>query len=485
VWRNILSRKVEKNLIITFVELPALSNGQLSGDLSTDFYSLYRLPARCVDHLAAIAQTSGFSDTVAMTPVVNRSGRLLRSADWDRFCKSDVIGISVITRTASPSYQLADFIRSVNPRVKIIFGGPHVSAFPKEALQHGDIVVMQEGDYTLIELLYRLNEYVERPFLSDIKGIAYKQEKEVVVNPPREFLTNEGLNALPFPNLPQNVLDYITHQTIITSRGCPHNCEYCSIIQNFGSRYRCLSIDRSIELIRHHLKRTNAPVFFADDNFTANPDRAKAILSRCLSEGLEFPRWVCQSRIEAAFDDDLLDLMKKTKMETVIIGFESISNEALRQWRKGSTLEKNREAIERFHAKGIFFHGTFVLGSDVDTPETIRETVAFAKEMKLGTAQFLALTPLPGTPLAARLEAEGRVLTHDWHLYDGQHAIIQPKHMTPVELQEGIIQAFKDFYSDTEDSILGRFIRAFGRRQVRNLTEETRPHLETLKRLEP
>ncbi len=481
-----------RSLVVTFLELPATVDGRLHGPQSRDVYSLFRLPARSADLLAAIAKHAGYRDAVALTPALRKGGRLA-AEDWQRLRASDVVGISVITRTAPPSYEAARLIRAANPRAKIVFGGPHTSALPEEALEFGDIVAMREGDHTLVELLDRLAESPERPRLSDVKGIAYKDGEETVVTPPRPFLTNAELDALPFPVFPPYVVKRITHQTVCTSRGCPYGCEYCSVIQSFGRGYRCLSEDRTMELLRHHLAQSRAPIFFADDNFTANRTHTKSLLDRCLSEGLRLPAWSCQSRVEAAFDDELLDLMVKTDFSTIMVGFESVNNETLKLWHKSSSLEKNMEAVRRFHAKGISIHGMFVLGSEADTVETIDQTIAFAKRMKLDTAQFFAITPIPGPPLTRKLEEKGCILTRAWHLYDAQHVVVKPARMTAMELQSGIMRAFREFYSPWEgvkrlfarapQRIENCVIRFLGRRLVRRVAKETLPHQRGLERL--
>ena len=199
---------------------------------------------------------------------------------------------------------------------------------------------------------------------------------------------------------------------------------------------------------------------------------------------------------ESAYEkvyEELLDLMVRTGMDAVMVGFESVNDETLALWHKSSTLEKNREAIERFHAKGIFIHGMFVLGSDADTVETIDQTTAFAKKMNLDTAQFFAITPIPGPPLTEKLDAEGRILTRDWHLYDAQHVVIQPRRMSAGELQDGLSRAFREFYSPREairrlfvngpERLHNCMIRFMGRRLVKRVIKETEPYRSDLDRI--
>jgi radical SAM superfamily enzyme YgiQ (UPF0313 family) len=162
------------------------------------------------------------------------------------------------------------------------------------------------------------------------------------------------------------------------------------------------------------------------------------------------PRWGAQVRVEAAWDTELLALMKRAGCNKVYVGFESINQETLDLFNKKSSREKNEDAIRRFHEAGLSIHGMFVMGSDADTVGTVRDTVAFAKKTRMSTAQFFALTTLPGTPLTNRYLEEGKVLSREWHLYDAHHVVIRPAKMTPHILQKEIFRAHQDFYSGKE-----------------------------------
>jgi len=128
-----------------------------------------------------------------------------------------------------------------------------------------------------------------------------------------------------------------------------------------------------------------------------------------------------------------------------------VNDETLRLFNKHSTREKNRRAIEAFNAAGIRVHGMFVLGSDADTPQTLVDTLRFARDCQLTTAQFFALTAIPGPPLTRRLAKEKRILAWgDWRLFDAQHAVVCPSRISPSELQEGILRISREFYSVRE-----------------------------------
>ena len=486
---------MKKDLAVTLIELPSTVDGTLDGRLAKDIYSLLKYPARGIPLLTAIVKKAGYGNTVAINPQYNKeSPGHLDDADWRRLTSSDVVGISAITRTAPQSFELARRIKAANPRVKIIFGGPHPTALPHESLECGDIVVTHEGDYTMPEVLERIEDSFDNPALKDVLGVAYKTpDGEIRINHDRAFLTSEQLSALPFPEYTEAEIRGITHNVVNTSRGCPFECEYCSVIDNFGRQFRFLDDDATIELIKYTIGVKRRPIFFGDDIFNANRGRIKRILTRLLDEGVKMPRWFAQCRVESACDPEMLKLMARAGCACAFIGLESVSDETLKLYHKHATLEKNRIAIEEFHKAGIRVHGMFVLGSDADTTQTIRETFQFAKKMNLDSAQFFALTAVPGPPMTARYESEGKIIApRQWHLYDAQHAVVLPKKMTAYELQIGTIKASLDFYSYKEAirhllsgrGIFNFLIRVEGRRLAKRILADNREYVESLKQLD-
>jgi anaerobic magnesium-protoporphyrin IX monomethyl ester cyclase len=145
-------------------------------------------------------------------------------------------------------------------------------------------------------------------------------------------------------------------------------------------------------------------------------------------------------------DQELLDLLWGAGCRIVYLGLESADPATLKEYHKESTVEDMAGGLEALARRGIRTHGMFVFGADADTRESLAKTADFAVEYGLNSAQFLALTPLPGTRQTAQLEAEGRIFTKNWSLYDGHHVVFWPKHMTPYELQEAILQAQDRFY---------------------------------------
>jgi len=165
-----------------------------------------------------------------------------------------------------------------------------------------------------------------------VLGLAYKtSDGEVRINPERAFLTSEQLSALPFPEYTANEIKYITHNVVNTSRGCPFECEYCSVIDNFGRQFRFIDDDAAIALIKYTIGVKRRPIFFGDDIFNANRGRVKRILSRILSEGIKMPYWFAQCRVESASDPEMLQLMARACARYAGTIFSAIASEQLEE----------------------------------------------------------------------------------------------------------------------------------------------------------
>jgi radical SAM superfamily enzyme YgiQ (UPF0313 family) len=483
-----------KDLKITLVELAATEDGKLEGPVAKDIYSHLSLPSRAIDLLQALSIKHGYRDVVTINTKYSKPSGFFTPAQWERLKSSDVVGISSITRTADQSYQLSQRIKMMNPLCWVIIGGPHTSALPDEGLEYADIIVHKEGDYTFVDIMDRIYENKLEPDLNSVRGISFKDNKgNLLHTPARPFLTSEELNKLPFPVYPMDVLKKLTHVVINLSRGCPFDCEYCAVVENFGRKFRYLDIDTSIALIEHTLKQANKRIFFGDDHFVANPTRTKLLLETILKRNIKLPPWVAQVRVESARDKELIKLMKRANCDRVCIGFESVNEETLKSFNKHATLEMNSYAIKAYHEVGISIHGMFVLGSDSDTIETAKQTVEYAKKNRLDTVQFFTLIPLPGTRLSRKYEEDGRIISKAWHKYDGVHAVIEPKNMSSIVLQKAIENCHLDFYSLKEglkhlyygnEHFFNFLIRIVGNKTARHVAENTKFYKQALEKLE-
>ncbi len=365
-----------------------------------------------------------------------------------RGVEADLVGISTISATATSAYALADHFRQRG--IPVVFGGPHVTFLPEEALEHGDYCIAGEGETGLPLLVEALNSGGS---LSGVPGLVWKENGVIRKNPVAPPI--EDLDSLPYPDL--GLLDMgrmrkigvqgIGRPTvpIQTSRGCPFDCTFCSVTGMFGRGYRHRSTANIIaELTRYDPKKDI--LFFYDDNFAANPRKTKELLREMIRLRLGFT-WSTQVRSDIARDREMLDLMAEAGCNTLYIGFESVDPAALKEMKKNQTVAEIRHAIREIRKRRIHIHGMFVFGFDSDTPATARTTVSFALTEKIDSAQFMILTPLPGSGFYTKIIAEGRLIDSAWDTYDAHHVKFLPRGFTPWELQRAQITAHARFYS--------------------------------------
>lgn len=357
---------------------------------------------------------------------------------------ADMVGISTITSTSCRSYEIAKLIRKAG--IPVFIGGPHVTYMPEEALQYADYVVRGEADDIIVDFVKAMET---GKGLDKIPGLSYMKDGQVKHNSTAPLC--KDLDTIPAPDF--GIIQGLEHEgarltisPVMTSRGCPYDCSFCSVTGMFGQKYRFRSKEKVIEELLNVRKYNGNWVFFYDDNFCAHKKRTKELLATMIERKIT-PKWTAQVRVEVAKDQELLDLMKKSNCHTVYIGLESINPQTLKAYNKKQSVEDITNGIRTLHKNGIRIHGMFVFGSDQDTTDTIAETVKFAKKNDLESVQFLILTPLPGTQCYRDLDREGRIITKDWSLYDAHHVVYEPKLMSYYQLQNETMRATKEFYS--------------------------------------
>jgi radical SAM superfamily enzyme YgiQ (UPF0313 family) len=332
----------------------------------------------------------------------------------------DLVALSVETFTARRAYAIADGYRARG--VPVVMGGYHPTFLPEEALQHADAVVVGDAEGAWEEVLGGRRGIVrgdnERP-LDD-----YRIDRSIY----------EGKKYAPV-------------ELVQFGRGCRFACDFCSIHSFYGASLRARPLDGLLDEIER--LPANRLLFFVDDNLFGRRSELLALLDALTPLRR---RWFCQISIDVARDEALLDRVAAAGCAGVLIGFESLEAASLAQMNKAwnSVSGAYADVVRALHRRGIAIYGTFVLGYDADTPDTIARTLDFALQSNLEIANFNPLTPMPGSALYDRLLREGRLLKPRWWLDDDYRygdAVFAPRGMRAEELAEGVFEARRRFYS--------------------------------------
>ncbi|CAA9294501.1 MAG: hypothetical protein AVDCRST_MAG26-4355 [uncultured Chloroflexia bacterium] len=341
-------------------------------------------------------------------------------ADIDLQADVDLVGISAITGTAPRSYELARHFRQRG--IPVVLGGVHPTLLPDEAAQHADSVVVGYAERSWPQLL--------RDFAAGRMQPRYDQEK------------NLRLANLPFPRrdmLP--TARFATMHTVEATRGCVHRCEFCVVPAAWGRPLQKPVADVVADIRQMRAKR----LIFLDLNLIADVEYAKELFTALIPLNIV---WGGLATTMIAEDSELLDLAARSGCRGLLLGFESLSPQSLRETHKGFNLRLDYyDVVRRLHDRRIAIMGCFVFGFDHDTRDTFAQTAEFAIDAKIDLPRYAIQTPFPGTALFQRLKREDRILTEDWTLYDGQHVVYQPRQMSPEELLRGTERAWKTTYS--------------------------------------
>jgi radical SAM superfamily enzyme YgiQ (UPF0313 family) len=371
---------------------------------------------------------------------------LLTPIDLEKDLKEvDLVGITVLTKTALRAYEIADGYRKKG--IPVVLGGIHPTALPEEAKEHADSVVMGEAEEVWPSL-------IEDFRIGNLKSF-YRQERftelSKIPRPRREILPRKG---------------YFPLDVIQATRGCPFRCEFCSVRKFFGDTYRFRPISEVVEemkTLRHRL------IMFNDDNIIGNPFYSKELLKALIPLK---KKWIGQASLSGLRDAENVALLAKSGCIGLLIGFESLSKSNLIQSQKyQNDPTEYREVIHTLHRFGISIWGSFIFGFDEDDPSIFEETVAFAIQTKLFSVVFALLTPYPETAFYQRVKEEGRLVQDQWWLLERQEEsapFFIPKKMSSEVLREGWKRAWKEFYSfpsiwkrfhwDYSPTLINRFV---------------------------
>jgi radical SAM superfamily enzyme YgiQ (UPF0313 family) len=332
---------------------------------------------------------------------------------------ADLVGLSFMTYNAPRAYEIAHVFRTKKGK-PVIFGGYHPTLMPDEAIKHADAVCIGDAEDNVPSMMSDFMKGQLKPF--------YRR------GPP-------GLAGLPVLN--RSLIrkkDYAPIDAIQATRGCQNRCSFCSVAAFHRYRFRTRPVAEVID----EVKTLRNNVLFMDDNIIGDREYAKELFSAMIPLG---KHWFSQCGIGITQDEELLRLASRSGCRGVFVGFETLSEQGLRHWKKHSNLGKDYLAgVRKLHAAGIGVCAAFVFGGDDDTPDVFGRTLEFLLEANIEALQATRMTPFPGTPLFEELDRQGRIFDKDWSHYNFDHVVFEPKHMSPETLNTGVGWVGRQFF---------------------------------------
>lgn len=365
--------------------------------------------------------------------------------------KPDLVALTALTPTIGRALETAQVVKETLPDSIVVMGGYHPTFNFIETLEdeNVDIVIRGEGEYIMLNLVQALEN---QSSLHDVKGIVFedKNSKEIVVNPEAPLI--QDLDELPFPALnllpmkKYRLLDMDTHMTtMITTRGCPMQCSFCSSAAMHGKKIRERSVENIVDEIEY--LKTNYDIdtiAFMDDTFTLKKRKVMAICDEILKRNIEI-MWGCTSRVDT-LDEKLLKKMKESGCITIFIGVESADQQQLDNMCKNTTIAKIENAFKIAHKLKIRTIASVALGMPGDTKEILNKTVKFVHKLKPNYAIYSLATPYPGTRFYKEAFEKNLIKIKDWSKYTLITPILETIDCSLNDMRKIQAKAFMKFY---------------------------------------
>ncbi len=366
-----------------------------------------------------------------------------------RLKNSEIVGITSTTATFNSALRYAKMIKE-RLGAFVIMGGVHVTFRPFDALRHNfvDAVCVGEGEETIVEVAERVEAGKS---LDGVEGVIYRDNGEIVDNGPRGFI--EDLDSLPFPAFDLMPLEKysllgqkLEQFPMITSRGCPFACRYCSSSLFLGRRFRARSAKNVVDEMEWLVEDFGAKhIGFGDDTFTLNRKRVFEICDEIKKRGLDV-EWSCSSRVDT-INEEMLRKMREAGCSVIYYGVESANKEILNKYyRKRIKLDAVKRAIEITKKVGIETVCSFIIGAPHETKKDMKETLKFAIKLNPDYAQFSILTPYPGTEIYEEAKEKGLILTENFDEYTAGKPVLKNIYMTPEEISKLLKHCYLRFY---------------------------------------
>lgn len=366
----------------------------------------------------------------------------------------DIVSISALTPTIGAALDAADKIKNVKPDTIVVFGGYHPTFEYENLLKEEesiDVIVRGEGEYTMLELVQKIESGGD---LKDVQGLAFiddtSEDKTIIVTPDRPPI--QDLDELPFPAFhlfpmeKYKILNITTNvATIITTRGCPMQCSFCSSAALHGKHLRRRSYENVVDEIEMRLQEQNIDtIAFMDDTFTLDVKFVKNFCEEIKRRGLKF-WWGCTSRVDT-LSEELLEMMKDAGCITIFMGVESADQQMLDKMNKNITVRKTMNAFKLARKVGIRTIASCVIGMPEDTRESMKKTIDFVSSLKPNYALFSLATPYPGTRFYKETFEKNLIKIRDWSKYTLINPILETIDCSKDDLRSIQKKAFIKFY---------------------------------------
>lgn len=402
-------------------------------------------PPLGLGYLAAVLRREGFKVRIIDDMVENLSFEALIK----RLKNSIMVGITSTTPTFNSALKYARKIKEALPDIFVVLGGVHVTFRPLDAAKNDfvDAVCVGEGEETIVEIAEKVEAGRK---LEDVKGVVYKSENEIVDNGPRGFIRD--LDSLPFPAYDLMPLERyslfgerLEQFPMITSRGCPFACRYCSSSLFMGHRFRVRSAQNVVDEIEWLISEFNAKhIAFGDDTFTLSRRRVEAICDEIRRRGIDV-EWSCSSRVDT-INEDMVKKMRDAGCSAIYFGVESASPRILDFYRKKIDLEKVRRAVTLAKKYGIKVICSFIIGAPMERKEDMEATLKLALKLDPDYAQFSVLTPYPGTEIFDEAERKGWILSRNFDDFTAGKPVLKNFFMSPQEISGFLKHCYLRFY---------------------------------------
>lgn len=399
-------------------------------------YGLFSIAPLGSVYLGTILKQRGYDVTVYDE---DRSHLYKKGGIHPDILESDFIGITVISPTANKALNFLKALRQENPKIRTAVGGPHVL---------GDDQAEEFRKYADAVVQYEAEEIIEDVVNGQLEGIVQGVHPAI-------------MDELPIPDLElinyskNRYLDFFKLTPISTARGCPRNCEFCTVSNIHGKKVRRRSVDLVMKEFQQRLQEGYKRIFFVDDNFSVQPSKRKPLLEAMARErekGKWFDSIIVQDEVHGILKggEEYVKMMKDAGITTVMLGVESFDDEKLQAMHKHHKVSDSEKVIRLLHKYGIVIYAFGMAKPEIDNKESIRNQFRKLREERITYADMTIETPVPGTPYWEQYKTKLIAMKNgkpNWDKWTFLTAVIPTKNMEPKEFEKEVSKNMQRFYS--------------------------------------